>query len=65
MMDMGSNPMFRPYNQTLAKCYWYIIAALVGFILLLRAVEHLEIRSRLVCLFLRFKCQFLKEPVLL
>ncbi|KAF7881571.1 uncharacterized protein EAF02_006259 [Botrytis sinoallii] len=27
-MDMGSNMMFRPYNQKLALGYWYIIAGL-------------------------------------
>ncbi|KAI9767491.1 MAG: hypothetical protein M1839_004502 [Geoglossum umbratile] len=46
-MDMSSSPMFRTYSQALARGYWYIVAGLVGFILLLRAFEFYEIRSRL------------------
>jgi hypothetical protein len=38
-MDMSADPMFRPYNQVLAQGFWYIIAAVVTFILLLRGVE--------------------------
>ena len=47
-MDMSSDPMFRTYNQVLARGYWYIFAAvLVGF-LLLRGIEHYQTWSRLV-----------------
>ncbi|ATZ52768.1 hypothetical protein BCIN_08g04060 [Botrytis cinerea B05.10] len=39
-MDMGSNMMFRPYNQKLALGYWYIIAGFVGAVLLCRGFER-------------------------
>ncbi|TGO68338.1 hypothetical protein BOTNAR_0026g00250 [Botryotinia narcissicola] len=39
-MDMGSNKMFRPYNQKLALGYWYIIAGFVGAVLLCRGFER-------------------------
>jgi hypothetical protein len=55
-MDMSSSPMFRTYSQALARGYWYIVAGLVGFILLLRAFELYEIRSRLISFFLLFEC---------
>lgn len=38
-MDMGSNGMFKPYNQKLALGYWYIIAGFVGAVLLCRGFE--------------------------
>ncbi len=45
-MDMASDPMFRPYNQVLARGYWYIITAIVIFILLLRGVENYQTWAR-------------------
>jgi hypothetical protein len=47
-MDSASDPLFRVFNQQLASGYWYIIAGLVGFILLLRAVEYYQTWSRSV-----------------
>jgi hypothetical protein len=47
-MDMSSDPMFRTYNQVLARRYWYIIAFVVGVFLLLRAMEYYKNWSRLV-----------------
>ena len=47
-MDMSSDPMFRTYNQVLARGYWYIIAFVVGIFLLLRAMEYYQTWSRLV-----------------
>ena len=45
-MDMSSDPMFRTYNQVLARGYWYVIAFVVGFLLLLRAIEYRQNWSR-------------------
>lgn len=45
-MDSSSDPMFRPYNQVLARGYWYIISGVVGFLLLLRGVEYYQTWSR-------------------
>jgi hypothetical protein len=45
-MDSASDPMFRPYNQVIARGYWYIIAGVVGFLLLLRGVEYYQTWSR-------------------
>ena len=47
-MDMGSNMMFRPYNQKLALGYWYIIAGFVGAVLLCRGFERWRDWDRLV-----------------
>jgi hypothetical protein len=41
-MNMSSDPMFRTHNQVLAQGYWYIIAAVVGFILLLRVLDFYQ-----------------------
>jgi hypothetical protein len=41
-MDSASDPMFRPYNQMLAEAYWYIIAGVVGFLLLLKGIEYYQ-----------------------
>lgn len=46
-MDSMSDPMFRVFNQVLARGYWYIIAGVVGFILLLRVVDYYQTWSRL------------------
>jgi membrane protein required for beta-lactamase induction len=47
-MDSGSDPLFRVFNQVLARAYWYIIAGIVGFILLLRVLDYYQTWSRLV-----------------
>ncbi|KAB8296106.1 hypothetical protein EYC80_008903 [Monilinia laxa] len=39
-MDMGSDGMFRDYNQKLARGYWYIIAGFLGAVLLCRGFER-------------------------
>ncbi|KAE9370484.1 hypothetical protein N431DRAFT_343586 [Stipitochalara longipes BDJ] len=46
-MDSASSPMFRPYNQKLARGYWYIIAGVVFFLLFLRGTEHYQTWARL------------------
>jgi hypothetical protein len=45
-MDSASSPIFRPYNQTLARGYWYIIGGVVAFLLLIRAIEYYQIWAR-------------------
>ena len=47
-MDMGSDGMFRSVNQKIARSYWYIVAALFAFALLLKGLEAVESWSRLV-----------------
>lgn len=47
-MDMGSDSMFRDYNQQLARGYWYIIAGFVGAVLLCRGFERWRDWDRLV-----------------
>ena len=47
-MDMGSNQMFRPVNQMLARTYWYLVAAFFTWALLFKRVEALESWLRLV-----------------
>ena len=54
-MEMGSDPLFRTLNQRLARIYWYIIAGLLGFLLLLRAFEYYQIRSRSVTMPMSFR----------
>ncbi|KAH9216964.1 hypothetical protein DL95DRAFT_387161 [Leptodontidium sp. 2 PMI_412] len=46
-MSMSSSPMFRTFDSKLARAYWYIIAGILGFILLLRAVDYYQTWSRL------------------
>lgn len=46
-MDSSSDFMFRPVNQAYAEDYWYIIAGILGFILLLRGVDYYQTWSRL------------------
>ncbi|KAI9051444.1 hypothetical protein LZ554_004490 [Drepanopeziza brunnea f. sp. 'monogermtubi'] len=49
-MSMSSSPMFRTFDSRLARAYWYIIAAVLGFALLLRALDYYQTWSRLrVC----------------
>lgn len=47
-MSMSSSPMFRTFDSKLARAYWYIIAGILGFILLLRAVDYYQTWSRSV-----------------
>lgn len=47
-MDMGSEGMFLPYNQMLARTYWYLIAAVFLFACLLSGINAYETWSRLV-----------------
>ena len=47
-MDMGSDGMFRPVNQAIARTYWYLIAAFFAFALLLKGLAAFESWSRLV-----------------
>ncbi|PBP27505.1 ferric-chelate reductase [Diplocarpon rosae] len=49
-MSMSSSPMFRTRDSKLARTYWYIIAAIMGFALLWRGLEHYQTWSRIrVC----------------
>ena len=45
-MDMSSDPLFRTYNLLLARGYWYIIAFVLGILLLSRAIEPHQNWSR-------------------
>lgn len=45
-MDMGSDGMFRPVNQMIARTYWYLVAAFFACALLLKGVEAVESWSR-------------------
>jgi len=45
-MGMGSSDMSRPYNQSLARTYWYLVATLFLLACLLRGVSVVEARSR-------------------
>lgn len=45
-MDMSSDFMFRTVNQALAEDYWYIILAVLGFIVLLRGIDYYQTLSR-------------------
>jgi len=47
-MDASTDPMFRTYNQVLARGYWYIIAFILGFFLFVRAVDLYQTWSRSV-----------------
>ena len=47
-MDMGSDGMFRPVNQMLARTYWYLVAAFFAFALFLTSVGAIESWSRSV-----------------
>ena len=47
-MDMGSDGMFRPVNQVLARTYWYLVAAFFAFALCLKGIEAIESWSRSV-----------------
>ena len=41
-MDMGSSGMFAPTNMAIARSYWYIVAAFVAFLGLIRWTDHLS-----------------------
>ncbi len=45
-MDMSSDGMFFPYNSELARGFWYIIAGVVVFLILLRIVDSYQTWSR-------------------
>ena len=47
-MDMGSDGMFRQVNQTLARTYWYLVAAIFGFAMFFKGIEAVESWSRSV-----------------
>jgi hypothetical protein len=47
-MDSASSPMFRPYNQELARGYWYIIAGVIGFLIFVRGLEYYQTWARSV-----------------
>ena len=47
-MDMGSDGMFRPVNQMLARTYWYLITAFFASALLLKTIGAIESWSRSV-----------------
>lgn len=48
-MDMSSDSAaFVKTNSSMARSYWYIIAAVLGFTALLRVVQIAEARTRLV-----------------
>lgn len=50
-MDMSSDSAaFVDTNSSLARSYWYIIAAVLGFTALLRIFQIAEARTRLVAL---------------
>lgn len=46
-MDMGTN-MFQTGNKALARDFWYIIAVVMGIILLIRAVNFYQSQMRFV-----------------
>ncbi|CAL3966536.1 unnamed protein product [Diplocarpon coronariae] len=46
-MSMSSSPMFRTLDSELARTFWYIIAGIMGFCLLLRGVEYCQTWSRI------------------
>lgn len=64
-MDMGSSSMgvFTEVNMQMARAYWYIIAGVVGFILLLRTLEYYQTWSRSVLLRLRANMTDLNSQV--
>lgn len=47
-MDMGSDGMFRPLNQMLARMYWYLVAAIFASALFLKGLGAFESWSRSV-----------------
>ena len=47
-MDMGSDGMFRPVNQMLARTYWYLIAVVFASAWLMKGFGAVESWSRSV-----------------
>jgi hypothetical protein len=45
-MDMGSGGVFLPHNKSLARTYWYLVAACVVVACMLKATSALMVRSR-------------------
>ncbi|KAL2075687.1 hypothetical protein VTL71DRAFT_630 [Oculimacula yallundae] len=45
-MHMG-NTLFRHLDSKLARTYWYLVAGILGFIVLLRAIDYYQTWSRL------------------
>ncbi|KAI0201348.1 ferric reductase like transmembrane component-domain-containing protein [Astrocystis sublimbata] len=43
----ASNPIFTSTNEALARGYWYIVAAVVGFLALVRGINYIEHTTRL------------------
>lgn len=60
-MDSSSDPMFRPFNQSLAEDYWYIFVGILGFIVLVRAVDYYQTWSRSVIPIVIYLCTFQRE----
>ena len=56
-MDMGSDGMFRPVNQMLARTYWYLVAAFFVLALLFKIAGAFESWSRSV------SCRLLPSPI--
>ncbi len=45
-MDMGSGGVFLPHNKSLARTYWYLVAASVIVACILKATSALIVWSR-------------------
>ena len=45
-MDSAQGMLFRPVNQGLAEAYWYIIATVLAFTLLVQIVEYVQTSLR-------------------
>ena len=56
-MDMGSDGMFRPVNQMLARTYWYLVSAFFVFALLFKIAGAFESWSRSV------SCRLVPSPI--
>ena len=54
-MDSSSGGMFLAHNQLLARTYWYIIAAMVGFACFLRSLRAIDISYRSVPRIIMFR----------
>lgn len=53
-MDAASAAGFVTVNSALARTYWYIIAAVLGFMLLVRILHFVQARIRWLSLSLRW-----------
>lgn len=45
-MDMSSDGMFYTYNSALARTFWYIIAGVLAFLVILRVINAYQTWSR-------------------